>query len=310
MLNVMGSPQADRVDIRPRVFDREGEYITYDQNTETINYETLGSNDIANVFGTSASEFLANLGVGNDTVNIYSTSTPLDSTRFEFSLATGSDTGNVFRVSESASVEIYGQDGTDNFNVGSTLITDDGNLNLIRGSLFIGGGTQDAEGSDSLQINDRGNTLVPYNYIVTDRRFTHSPGPNNIERPFDSFGYNGLEFVFATGTDERNIFDVVASAETVIRVDGNLHPTAGDILNVFVGGGDSTMFGSPASGFLTFTGGFRNVSFQEIEDVRIMEIGASSLTLGDEDSARDSVFDLDSENALDDLVDLTIDLGF
>ena len=309
LLNVMGSPQADRVDIRPRVFDREGEYITYDENNETVNYETLGSNDIANVFGTSASEFFANLGVGNDTVNVFSTSTPLASTRFEFSLASGSDTGNVYRVSENATLEIYGQDGSDNFNVGSTLNTDDGNLNLIRGTLFIGGGTQDAEGADSLQVNDRGNTVVPYNYTITDRRFSHLPGPNNIARPFSSFGYNGMEFVYANGTDERNIFDVTASADTVIRVDGNLHPTAGDILNVFVGGGDSMMFGSPASGFLTFTGGFRNVSFQEIEDVRITTTGGSSLTLGDDDLARDALFEFGPESELQDLVDLTVDLG-
>ncbi len=306
-LNVLGTPTADRVDIRPRVLDREGEFITYDENTEAIDYQSLGSNDVANVFGTNAAVFNANLGFGNDTVNIFSTSNEVDNVNLQFSLATGLDVGNVFRVSENATVGIFGQDGSDSFNVGSTLITDDGNLNQIRGNLTIGGGSQAADGSDTLQVNDRGNIGVPFNYVITDRQFASATGPNNIARVFDSFSYSGLESVFASGTDGRNIFNVTASASTIIRVDGNSQApdSNGDILNVFANA-ESQLFGSPALGFLTFTAGLRNVSFQEIEDVRVTNTGGTSLTLGDDD-LRDDVFSFDGE--LEQLIDLTIDLG-
>ena len=307
-MNVLGTPQADRVAIRPRVFDRDGEYITYNENTETINYETFGSNDIANVYGTSAAVFNANLGLGNDTVNVISTSTVRDDVQFEFSLAGGLDTGNVYRISSGVQFQIFGQDGDDKFNVGSTTTTNDGNLNNIRGDLFIGGGAQSANGQATLHVNDQANTLAAFNYNISDTRFSHTPGPNNVERIFSSFGYSGLEFILASGTNGRNIFNVTASSSTIIRLDGNSQPTpSSDILNVF-STASSDMFGSPNSGFLTFDSNVKNVSFLEFEDVNVFQTGGNSLTLDptNEDGMRDSIFSFDANS---DLVDVTVDLG-
>ena len=311
VLNVIGSAVADRIDIRPLVLDREGEFITYDANTELLDLDTFGSNDILNVFGSDAGQLVANLGVGNDTVNINSTATSRDSVEFEFSLGSGLDTANIFRVSDAAEVGVFGQDGADNFNVGSTITTDDGNLNTIRGDLFIGGGTQDVNGQDFLQVNDRGTAAIPYQYTITDSRVANS---GSLDRPFDSFGFTGIEFVIVSGTDANNVFNVTASPTTVIRVDGNDNNQAGDSLNVFISSGDSQQFGTLESGFLTFTNGSRNVSFQEIESLTVSTVGATSASLADDYDTRDEVFSLglDSFEQADSdvVVDLTVDIGF
>jgi hypothetical protein len=278
-LTITGTPTADRIALRPRVIDREGEFITYDENTETLNMNLLGSNDVVNVFGTAAERVDANLGIGNDTVNVFSTASSRDSILLSFLLSSGSDVGNVFKVSESARVEIFGQAGDDTFNVGSNPVDDNGNLNRIRGQLFVGGGAE-LPGSDTLHINDRGGGAAGYNYRISDTQISHDQ-TSNVNRPFESFNYNDMEFILVAGTDGRNVFTVTPSLTTVIRVDGNNHPLPaslfGDRLNVIVPVGGSNMNNNGSSGFISFDAGFRNVSFQEVEFVSATNGGSSSL---------------------------------
>ncbi len=288
-LTVLGTPTADRIDLRPRTVDREGEIITYDENTEYLNVHLAGSNDIVNVFGTLADHVTSNLGVGNDTVNVFSTSSLKENVEFSFSLASGSDTTNIYRVAEGTRFESFGQSGDDSFNVGSTLSENDGNLNRIRGELFVsGGGTTD--GFDTLQINDVGAGQSPFEYSITDRIFAHVPGQFNLNRPFDFFNYNGMEFIFANGTPARNVFVVQPSLEAIIRVDGNNGINdlgEGDRLSVIMPPGEAEVidqFNNNGTGFFRFSMGFRNVSFQEIEatDVTSTDGFAVGLDVTDE----------------------------
>lgn len=264
-LNIVGTPAADRIDLFTQIVDREGELIVYDENTESIELNLFGSNDIVNLFGSATSQFVANLGVGNDILNVNSTASPANFVEFSFELSAGNDIANIDRVSEDARVEIFGQSGNDTVNVGSTRDADDGNLNLIRGELFVGGGAQNA-GDDTLQINDRGTGTAPFNYTITDRAFANAEGL--FSRPFESFNFNDFELIFASGNDGRNQFNVTPSQEAVIRIDGNGNPTPanffGDTLSI-----DSDnvtqRFGEDTIGFFTFNDGFNNVSFEEVE---------------------------------------------
>ncbi len=269
-LVVTGTPAADRVQLRPQTVDREGEIITYDGETESFAMNLLGSADVLDIYGSAAPEFEANLGVGNDSINVYQTSTPADSVSFELLLASGNDVTNVYRVGENAVVRAFGQVGDDRFNVGSNVEEDNGNLSRIRGTLFLGGGA-DQPGFDELRVNDRGAGAIGYAYTVTDTGITHDPGPFNLNRPFESFNYSSMEFVLLAGTDGSNFFSVLPSLTTLIRIDGNSNPTPdeflGDTLNILgnpVSQGRQ-LFVQDKSGFFSFTDGSQNVSFEEIE---------------------------------------------
>ena len=291
-LNVIGTPLADRLDLRPRIIDREGEFIAYDENTESLNIELLGSNDIINVFGSSADTLESNLGVGNDTLNVLSTSSPKESIELSFSLATGSDTANIERLSEGVRIEVFGQAGDDSFNVGSTLEDNDGNLNRIRGELFLGGGSE-TDGFDTLQINDVDSGGAPFEYALNDRSLTHVPGAFNIARPFAGFNFGDMEFIFLSGNNQTNSFTVQPSQDAIIRIDGNFSPS--DRLFVALAPGTEVVNQSgnaSGSGFFEFNNGFRNVSFQEVEGVSAAAADGFGLSLGENGEVDELLADL------------------
>ncbi len=265
-LNVLGTPTADRLDLFTQIIDREGEAIVYDTGTELIDLNLFGSNDIINVAGTAAASFEANLGNGNDIININSTASPADFIEFIFELGSGNDVANVNRVSADSRVEIFGQTGNDSFNVGSTRDANNGNLNLLRGELFIGGGANTA-GDDMLQINDAGAGFAPFGYSITDRLFaSRDPG---FSRPFTGINFNSIELVFATGASlASNTFFVTPSTEAVIRVDGN--DQTGNIrdelfVNANPNNAELRQGANSDNGFFEFSNGLRNVSFQAID---------------------------------------------
>lgn len=306
LLNIIGTPAADRLDLFTQIVDREGELIVYDENTESIDLNLFGSNDIVNVFGTAAADFEANLGVGNDILNVISTASPAAEIEFSFELSAGNDIANVTRVSETARVEIFGQSGDDNFNVGSTRDEDDGNLNGIRGELFIGGGANNP-GIDSLQINDRGTGAAPFNYTISATSFANASGA--FTRPFESFNFNDIEFVFASGNDGQNQFTVTPGQNTIIRVDGNNNPAFGDSLVVNVAPSVAQRFGGDTTGFFAFSNGLSNVSFQEVESTSTSN-GAGAFTF--DPSVFDEVDSLAARDKIvsEELVDLFVDFDF
>ena len=256
-LLVTGTLAADRVDVRNQLLSREGEFITYDENTDDFDIELIGSNDVLNIFGSSVLQFDANLGVGNDTVNVFATSTPNATVAFDVSLSTGNDTANVFRVAENAQVNLFGQSGNDNFNVGSNSDDNNGNLSTIRGDLFVQGGS-DTAGIDTLQVNDFAGA-AGFSYAIADNSFNPI---GSISRPFSGFNLGGMEFFFVNGTDAANTFVVTPSLTSVIRVNGNGGP---DTLEI-IGSENREQFGSADEGFFDFAIS-RNVSFIDLEDI-------------------------------------------
>lgn len=280
-LTIFGTPAADRLELRSQVIDRGGEIIVYSQNTELLSMNLLGSADIVDLFGASAATFDLNTGTGNDTLNVHATATPASSLTFNANLSAGNDNVNVFRVSNEAQVNIFGQNGNDNFSVGSSRAADNGNLSHIRGGLFLGGGA-DTPGFDTLQVNDRNSGDTPFEYTVADTFIAHSPGPFDLTRPFDRFNFSTMEFVFLSGNDARNTFNVLPSFRTLIRVDGNNNPTPdqffGDMLNI-VGNTnalDPQVSTDGSEGFVTFANGAKNVSFEQVERMATTFNGGAS----------------------------------
>ena len=260
-LLVTGTMAADRVDLQNRLISRDGEFVTYDENTEDFDMNLIGSNDVLNIFGTSVLQFDANLGVGNDTVNVFSTSTPNDSVGFTVSLSNGNDTANVFRIAENARVDLFGQLGNDVFNIGSNSTDNTGNLSRIRGELFVQGGS-DTPGVDTLQVNDFA-ALSDFSYMINDTSFQHDADNSPFNRPFEGFNHGGMEFVFVYGTDGDNHFTVTPSLNAVIRLLGN-----GGIDGLTIDSDESRQFfGQPSEGFIAFSEGSRNVSYVALEDL-------------------------------------------
>jgi len=130
----------------------------------------------------------------------------------------GNDTINVRAVASVSTVLIFGQSGNDRFNVGSTLAENNGNLGLIRGELWLYGGSQADQ--DTLYINDNG-VQPPYNYRITDSVISHLQGPNNIDRDqFTAIRHDGMEFVRLDGTPGNNLFSVAPSLTTSFHING------------------------------------------------------------------------------------------
>ena len=257
-LLITGTMAADRVDLRNKLVSRDGEFVTYDANTDAFDMELIGSNDVLNIFGSSVLEFDANLGVGNDTVNVFSTSTPNATVGFDVSLSSGNDSANIFRIAENARVHLFGQTGNDVFNVGSNSADNDGSLTRIRGELFVQGGS-DTPGVDTLQVNDFA-ALANFSYTISDTQFASS---GTVDRPFNGFAHSGMEFIFAGGTDSNNTFFVTPSTTAVIRVLGK----GGFDRLVLNSDEPREIFGDASEGFIEFSQGSKNVSFLGLEEI-------------------------------------------
>jgi hypothetical protein len=168
---------------------------------------------------------------------------------------------------------LYGKEGDDRFNVGSTLEDNVGNLNTIRGRVAAIGGTNESAGQDRLYVNDIiGNDAYAYNLGPTYIRAL--PGPNNIARPnFAGISFDEtMEHVRLDGTLQPNFFSIEASKNTEFYLYGNLPSpgtTNGDMvyLRAKPNDGHQIRFTDRARGrgFISFTNGDQFIRFDNIE---------------------------------------------
>ena len=152
--------------------------------------------------------------------------------------------------------EIDGGLSNDQFNIGDTLASNNGNLDLIQGQVtLVGNG-----GSDALEVNDAANKHTSngqnaFNYRVTPTSVANDPTivktiPAPTTPPARNFATNGVIYnndassqkkqknsittLHLDGTDDRNIFTVTPSTLTNDTINGNL-PVSGKPIP---GGGD------------------------------------------------------------------------
>jgi hypothetical protein len=154
----------------------------------------------------------------------------------------GADTFTVLSTLGGSTTKIEGNGGSDLFNVGSTDMANNGNLEAIQGLLTILAG---AGANDRIYINDRGKTGIA-NYLVNATQVADLPHGRldpldeaPLRPAFAGIVYDGTaENLRLDGTDDRNVFDVTPSVDTELFIDGNLPngdicpPINGDFLKV------------------------------------------------------------------------------
>lgn len=268
-LNVMGTSLIDRVDVNATTVVRAKEQVFYDGNTESLLVDTTDNNDIVEVFGSQSPLARILTRAGDDIVFVHATA---QGDVFTIDTGLGADIFNVSRVTENTELNVFGQAGEDKFNIGSTLVADDGNLGRIRGRLRISGGAE----ADRLYVNDRAANAA-YDYYMSDGAITNLNGGSSLARPaFSGIYYNSVEFSRLDGSDKRNFFSVMPSVNTRMYVDGNL-PVAATLITPMTDGDYLHILGNPAvdgrqlfvtgpgQGVWTFADGKKDVGFENIE---------------------------------------------
>ena len=256
-VNVMGVEVEDRFVLRPDSVTNRKEIVVFDENTENLNVHGGAGADIVEVFGTKSPATRVTTGGGADRAFINRTIAA-----GTLILDTGASNDNVVvrATDEGSGTYIYTQSGDDTISVGSTTGENFGDLSKISGVLRLFGGA--SAGEDRLFVNDRG-AVGDYGYYVTPNGIS-TLGGMSARDGFRGIIYDqAIEFVRVDGTDQDNFFSVVPGT-TRFHIDGNLENSRD--LMVLNGGGDGRMhqFGGE-SGRFTFTNGFGDVSYEEIE---------------------------------------------
>lgn len=274
-LKIFGSSVIDRVDVWPTYVARKQENVVYDQNHESVVIDTGSNDDIVQIYGSRSADMTVLTRSGFDLMFVHRTT---DVDKMVLDMGVGNDVVNVYTTTPDSDLVVYAQDGNDNFNVGSTLAGDDGNLSRLQGELNLIGGP----GSDRVYANDRG-VAVAFDYYMDDQQITNLDAVGSHIRPtFSGVNYASVEFSRLDGTDQQNYFSVQPSSSVRMFVDGNLpeagqlaDPLAeGDFLNVL---GDPLQDGrelhmtGPSKGVWKFANGFKDVAFENIEALQDSE---------------------------------------
>ena len=273
-VTVFGTEESDSVQIRRQVIsqptDVGDERIVFDGETEELVVNTGDAPDVVDMFGSLATSTRIVTGAGFDHVNINSTD---QADLLTVDTGDGDDTIGIRFVSANTTLDVDAGAGDDQFNVGSSLADDNGNLGRIRGQVSLFGGSNNAGGQDIVYINDR----VPaagYAYLLTDSQLDAIPGPSNISRPtFQGIQYSSIEFVRLDTTDLGNYIQVEGSSRTGFYIDGN-DPADGtqvdtiELLDHPSSDGRELHITDPVNGegFWEFADNTRDIAFENIEE--------------------------------------------
>ena len=274
---VFGTDADDRIAMRTARFLYDDEVVIFDENTERVQAHGLLGNDRLVIFGSRSpqAEIFAGSGDDNFVMNSGSAATQID-----LHGQAGNDNYLIRKTTADTVTNLFGEDGNDRFNIGSTANQDSGNLGLIRGELNVFGGGNIPGGEDVLYANDRG-VSAAYSYMVTPSSITPIAGPANLPRAnFAGINFNSsIEAVRLDGTNQANLFQVIASQTARYFIDGN-NPTNANAdrleLMVSQNDGQQMFFTGDGEGFVTFTNGNEIVQFEDIEDFKFLDGGASS----------------------------------
>ena len=259
-LTVLGSELIDRGDLLMGAVVRSGESVIYDQATENLTINFAGNSDVLNVLGVSAANVNVLMGSGSDNVFVESTTTGSEDVNLVIDLGNGNDTANIYSVAETSTVSIFGQQGSDNFNVGSTLAEDNGNFGRLRGQLKLFGGDA-GFGVDRVYLNDNG-VQANFNYFMNDSVVTNLNLGSMSPRPqFEAVRFSQMERVRLDGSKGDNFFSVQESLTTEFHIDGN---DSGDFL--YLGGNiaNRQLFANGDMGFYQFNNGSEKITFEKV----------------------------------------------
>ncbi len=255
-VSVHGTVLDDYLTLRSGVVRTPHQMVLYNQNTEILNVMTGAAQDNVSVFGISAATTNIHTDADRDIFFLHSTFGNQPSKTLNVDLGGGNDTAVIKGSNADTVTSVDGGTGDDLFNIGSSLLDNNGNLDVLYGHIDIEGGL----GSDRIYMNDRGKT-ASFDYRVTAdsvRQITSNPTPF-----FAGVDYNSIENFRLDTTDYKNRVEVVGSTETAYRFVGNagFNQIFLDPLDAAFDGRQLTKT-SAVDGFWTFTNGKRDIFFE------------------------------------------------
>jgi hypothetical protein len=213
-LSVFGTVLDDTLTFRSGVVRTPNQDILYSQSTESMSLLTEGSNDNITVFGLSSPVTNIMGQAGNDLIFVNSTFGPAPTKVLNINAGAGDDNVLVRGTNADTTTNVFGDAGNDNLNMGSSLASNNGNLNNLFGAVFASGG----EGNDRVYINDVGKT-ASFNYDIGPSFVRNGGSPSNF---FGGITYDdSVELLRLDATNFKNEVVVTPSLDTAFSIFGN-----------------------------------------------------------------------------------------
>ena len=253
-LNIVGTVLDDPIVLRSGLVELAGQRVIYNERTENLNVNAEESIDRISIFGFSAPTTNVFGGDEADLIFVNSTFGPSPNKTLNIDAGRGNDTVLIRSTNDDTRTNVFGREGNDSINFGSSLSDNNGSLDLVRGSVFVDGNT----GDDRIYINELGK-IASYNYNIAPGLVTNGGNGNNTF--FGGISYNNVETLRVDATNFRNQFNVTASNETQY----NFFGSGG--FNTITLNGDASIDGrrffgvNGGTGFWNFSNGFRDVFF-------------------------------------------------
>lgn len=265
--HAIGTTGDDMMELRSANIYRMAERMAVGSNMEEVNIDSSEGNDNVAVYASFTPDNNIMLGAGDDILTMFSTTF---ATNIHAMGGEGNDRMEAKKVHQVSTVWMHGEDDDDLFVVGSDSVADNGNLNQIRGPVYLDGGASVA--GDSLEANDAA-IMGAYGYEISPTQIVTHPGRFNVARPnFAGIFYDGtLENLRLDGTQAANTFVITASPDTYYYLDGSdpFGTSFGDqvVLNAKFNDGHAFRWTNRAlgEGHWTFTNGDQTVEFENME---------------------------------------------
>jgi Ca2+-binding RTX toxin-like protein len=213
-LRVHGTVLDDFITMRAGVVRTTAQDVFYNSSTETMTFMAEGSADNISIYGMSAPTVNVMGQEGHDLVTVHSTWGPVDSKTLNIDLGKGRDVANVLRTSPETVTNLFGREGDDQFNLGSSLEDNNGNLDILYGAVNVVGG----EDNDFIYINDVGKGSS-FDYDIGPT-FVRNGGTNS--NFFGGITFEGtVETLRLDATNFQNNVEVTPSLDTFFNIVGS-----------------------------------------------------------------------------------------
>ena len=208
--------------------------------------------DIVSIFAAPIIDTSINTLTGSDILNINSNN---GAQNLDIDLGAEPGVANIFSTAPGTTTTLALGRDDDIVNLGSSIVSNNGNLNTLQGELNIDFGS----GSDRLNANDAQSGGLQ-GYTLTDSQITSTSGGG--VRNFAGVNYTGAEFLQLQANAQFSEVTVTPSANVRYLLDGNLPQT-----------NQLTITGSSDDGRQLFTTGdfagtwtfdfFRDIQFEQ-----------------------------------------------
>ena len=253
-MNIFGTVLTDRVKVAVGIVEFASQSVLFDENTEIANIDTGAAGDIVEIYGLSSPNTTISTGENDDLVFVKSTFGMTDK-MLNLDLGFGDDSAVVNSTEAGTSTRIWGREGNDAIQVGSTFAANNGDLSQIQGDLVFDGGI----GNNRMNLNDVGR-MASVNYDIGPG-FIRT-GAGSPSSTMADISFMNTDTLRLDATPFRNHINVTPSVDTAFSFFGR--GGFNTITVDGVGGGSDNFFGEDGvKGTFKFNNGMRDIYFED-----------------------------------------------